>query len=48
MRTSVLLGNLRESPDVAELRSFYGADLVHLVADLGAGSGSSGASCGRA
>ena len=41
-----LLRSIRERPEVAELRDFYGADLVHLVADLGAGSGTG--SCGRA
>ena len=40
-----VLLNLRENPDVAELRDFYGADLVHLVADLGAGNGTR--TCGR-
>ena len=41
-----MLSNLRENADVDDLRDLYGADLVHLVTDLGAGSG--GGSCGRA
>ncbi|CAN0355754.1 unnamed protein product [Ascophyllum nodosum] len=44
--SSVVLSNLRENADVDDLRDLYGADLVHLVTDLGAGSG--GGSCGRA
>ncbi|CAN0230511.1 unnamed protein product, partial [Ascophyllum nodosum] len=32
--SSVVLNNLKENEEIAELRDFYGADLVHLVADL--------------
>ena len=40
-----MLDNLESNTDVADLRDFYGADLVHLVTDLDAGDGGT---CGRA
>lgn len=45
--TSIVLGNLEANSDVADLRNVYDADLVHLVADLGA-DGFGDRSCGLA
>lgn len=45
--SSVVLDNLEANSDVADLRDVYEADLVHLVADLGADDFGDG-SCGLA